>query len=199
MRRIIDIIVSLAAILLAAPLLLVIALAIVVDSPGKPLYPAWRTGQGGTLFRMWKFRTMIPGADRMGRITAHGDRRVTRLGWFLRKTKFDELPQFVNVLLGDMTLVGPRPESPEIVALYTPDQNSILTVKPGLTGRAQLTAADESDTIPSGSQADEYYLRNVMDRKLQMDLEYLRTRTPLSDVRIVIATARLVGRSLIIR
>jgi len=199
MRRSLDVIVSLAALLLLSPLLLLIALVIMVDSPGNPLYLGWRAGKGGRLFRMWKFRTMVQGADTMGNITSRNDRRVTRLGRFLRKTKCDELPQFVNVLLGHMTLVGPRPESPEIAAIYTPSQRAVLAVKPGLTGRVQLDSGDESATIPEGTRADEYYVRNLLDRKLQIDLEYLRTRTPLSDARILFATAGLVARSLISR
>jgi len=131
----------------------------------------------------------------MGPITGKNDPRVTPIGRILRKTKLDELPQFFNLLMGDMTLVGPRPESPEIVALYTPSQRVVLAVKPGVTGKVQLDSDDESETIPEGPGAYEYYLAHLMDRKLQMDLEYLHGRTVLTDTKIVLATAGLIFRA----
>ncbi len=197
MRRIVDIIISFAALVLLSPLLVVVAVAIMIDSPGSPFYLGWRAGLGGRNFRMWKFRTMVNGAAKMGSITGRSDRRVTRLGRLLRKTKLDELPQFINVLLGDMTLVGPRPESPDIVALYTPSQRTVLAVKPGVTGRVQLAVGEESETIPEGVPPQEYYVRHLMEPKLRLDLEYLRARTPLSDARIVFETAAVVLRSFI--
>jgi lipopolysaccharide/colanic/teichoic acid biosynthesis glycosyltransferase len=170
-------------------------LAVFISSPGSPFYGGWRAGRDGRNFRMWKFRTMIAGAAKMGPITGKNDARVTPLGRILRKTKLDELPQFFNLLLGDMTLVGPRPESPEIVALYTPSQRAVLAVKPGLTGKVQLVTGDESETIPEGVPAYDYYLAHLMDRKLRMDLDYLRGRTVFTDVKIVLATAGLVFRA----
>jgi lipopolysaccharide/colanic/teichoic acid biosynthesis glycosyltransferase len=196
MRRVVDITVASVALILLSPLLLVVALAIMIDSPGMPFYLGRRAGLGGRNFRMWKFRTMANGAAKLGPITGKNDRRVTRLGRLLRKTKVDELPQFINVLLGDMTLVGPRPESPDIVALYTPSQRAVLAVKPGVTGRVQLEVGEESETIPEGVHPQEYYLRHLMEPKLRLDLEYLKIRTPLSDTRIIVETAGLVLRSL---
>jgi lipopolysaccharide/colanic/teichoic acid biosynthesis glycosyltransferase len=195
MRRFIDIIVASMALAVLSPLLVVIMLAVFISSPGNPLYGGWRAGQDGRNFRMWKFRTMINGAARMGPITGKNDPRVTPLGRILRKTKLDELPQFFNLLLGDMTLVGPRPESPEIVALYTPSQRVVLAVKPGVTGKVQLDSGDESETIPEGVQPYDYYLTHLMDRKLRMDLDYLRGRTVVTDVKVVLATAGLVFRA----
>ena len=146
---------------------------------------------------MWKFRTMIPGATRLGGpITGHNDPRVTRLGRILRRIKLDELPQFLNVLLGDMTLVGPRPEAPEIVLLYNPSQRSVLRVKPGITGCVQLEAGHEAETLPHGAVAAEYYVQHLMDRKVHRDLEYLGNRTVVSDAKILVATAVLVLRSI---
>jgi len=145
---------------------------------------------------MWKFRTMITGADCAGLITGRNDARITRVGRVLRSTKLDELPQFLNVLFRDMTLVGPRPESPEIVALYTPEQRAVLTVKPGVTGRVQLEAGEESESIPEGVQPQQYYLKHLMRPKLRMDLDYLKVRTPLSDARILGETAAYVLRCL---
>lgn len=195
MRRIVDIAVSFTALLVLSPVLAVIAAAIVVDSAGSPFYGGWRVGKGGKQFRMWKFRTMVPGAAAMGSITGKNDPRVTRLGRYLRKTKLDELPQFLNVLLGDMTLVGPRPETPDMVARYTPAQRSVLAVKPGVTGRVQLDTGDESESIPEGVPADQYYVECLMDRKLRADLEYLKIRTALTDTRIILDSALLVLRA----
>jgi len=195
MRRLVDIVVASLALAALSPLLLAVMLAVFVSSPGNPFYGGRRAGRDGHNFRMWKFRTMINGAARMGPITGKNDPRVTPLGRILRKTKLDELPQFFNLLMGDMTLVGPRPESPEIVALYTPSQRVVLAVKPGVTGRVQLESDDESETIPDGVQAYDYYLTHLMDHKLRMDLDYLRGRTIFTDVKIVLATAGLVFRA----
>jgi lipopolysaccharide/colanic/teichoic acid biosynthesis glycosyltransferase len=195
MRRLVDIVVASLALAALSPLLLAVMLAVFVSSPGNPFYGGQRAGRDGYNFRMWKFRTMINGAARMGPITGKNDPRVTPLGRILRKTKLDELPQFFNLLMGDMTLVGPRPESPEIVALYTPSQRVVLAVKPGVTGRVQLESDDESETIPDGVQAYDYYLTQLMDHKLRMDLDYLRGRTVFTDVKIVLATAGLMFRA----
>lgn len=198
-RRLADIGAALAALVVLSPLLVVIALAVIWDSPGGPLYLGWRSGKNGRRFRMWKFRTMERGSASQGTITGGNDRRITRIGRILRRTKLDELPQFVNVLLGDMTLVGPRPEEPAIVALYTTAQRRVLEVRPGITGRVQLESGREEDTIPEGVPADQYYVENLMDRKLRRDIEYLETRTAWTDVQVVLATAGFVLRSLMDR
>ncbi len=197
MRRVIDIFAAALALAALLPLLALAALAIVIDSPGNPLYLASRCGLNGRQFRMWKFRTMVRNADSLGpAITGNQDPRITRLGRLLRVTKIDELPQFVNVLMGDMTLVGPRPETPGIVALYTAEQKRVLSVKPGVTGRCQLSG-EESESIPSGVEPQQYYVRNVMQHKLQSDLDYLKTRTAWSDARIVRDTVGLILKQLV--
>ena len=194
--RLMDITGSLLALLVTSPLLVVVAIAIMLDSPGNPFYLARRSGKGGRIFRMWKFRTMVPNAWKLGpAITGGRDPRITRLGAFLRRTKLDELPQFVNVFLGNMSLVGPRPESPEIVARYTAQQNQVLSAKPGVTGKVQLESGEESDAIPPGVDAEEFYIHHLMDRKLQADLEYLKHRTLASDARILMDTAAYVFRA----
>ena len=144
---------------------------------------------------MWKFRSMANAVGKGAPITGRNDPRITRVGRLLRKTKLDELPQFINVLTGDMTLVGPRPEAPEIVARYTPEQRAVLAVKPGVTGRVQLEVGEESESIPPEVDAHEYYVEHLMERKLRRDLDYLSVRTPLSDARIVFETAALVFRA----
>lgn len=195
MRRLIDILVSTVALALLSPLSLVVAIAVAIDSPGNPFYASWRCGLAGRPFRMWKFRSMIPNADRMGpAITARRDLRITNLGHLLRVTKIDELPQFINVLLGDMTLVGPRPEAPSIVALYTSEQRRVLDVKPGLTGRGQL-AGEESESIPLDAEPEHYYVTQLMSKKVFSDLQYLEARTPWSDTRLAFDTVSFIFRA----
>jgi lipopolysaccharide/colanic/teichoic acid biosynthesis glycosyltransferase len=134
-----------------------------------------------------------------GSITGRNDPRVTRVGAILRRTKLDELPQFLNLLCGDMTLVGPRPETPDIVELYTPAQREVLAVKPGITGPVQLECAAETESLPEGDSVVDHYLRHVMDAKIRRDIEYLKSRTPASEVRVIAATAFFVMRSFIRR
>jgi lipopolysaccharide/colanic/teichoic acid biosynthesis glycosyltransferase len=193
--RVIDFSLALLALVVLSPLLLIIGLAVVLDSPGSPFHRARRVGQQGKIFRMWKFRSMVMNAANLGpTITGANDPRITRVGRFLRVTKLDELPQFLNVVLGDMSLVGPRPEAPEIVAMYTAEQRAVLAVKPGVTGRVQLESREESDSIPEDAKADEYYVRHMLDRKFRTDMEYLKNRTVRGDVSILLATALYVLR-----
>ena len=197
MRRLVALFVSAFALILLFPLMVVIALAIVLDSPGNPFYRACRVGRESRKFRMWKFRTMATvgkGWQTGPGITARGDARITRVGRVLRRSKLDELPQFVNVLLGHMTLVGPRPEAPEFVAFYTARHRAVLLVKPGVTGCVQIASAEESDSIPEGVEPDQYYVAHLMGPKIEMDREYLAQRTAWSDARIVFATAAMVVR-----
>lgn len=200
MRRLVDVVVSASALLLLFPFLVAIGIGIVLDSPGNPFYRAWRVGRDGKKFRMWKFRTMATAGSAWQTgpgITARGDARITRLGGILRRSKLDELPQFLNVLAGQMTLVGPRPEAPDFVAFYNAKQRAVLLVKPGVTGRVQIASAEESDSIPEGVHPDHYYVANLMSPKLALDLEYLRTRSAWSDAKIVFETARMVTRVMV--
>lgn len=197
-RRLTDIGIALLAMIALSPLFVLVSAAIVLESPGSPFYGGWRTGKDGVRFRMWKFRTMIRGADKLGgSITAPRDSRITTAGRFLRATKIDELPQFFNLLLGDLTVVGPRPEDPNIVELYTPEQRQTLDVKPGITGPGQLYyTTDQADTIPDGVKPEQFYIDHLLDQKLHIDLEYLKERTPLSDCRVVLQTIMLVAKAL---
>lgn len=196
-RRLTDITVALVVLILLSPLFLLTSLAIMLGSRGGPFYGGWRAGKDGVQFRMWKFRTMVSGADRHGAIAVPRDPRITSIGRFLRATKFDELPQFFNLLVGDLTLVGPRPEDPKIVELYTPEQKQTLRVKPGITGPGQIYyTTDQADSIPEGVSADRYYIDHLLGEKLRIDLEYLRLRTPLSDCRVVLQTVALIAKAL---
>ncbi len=198
MRRLIDIGFAIVALLVLSPLFLLIGIVIVLEDQGGPFYGGWRVGEGGRRFRIWKFRTMVANADRLGgAITTAGDSRVTRVGSFLRKTKLDELPQFFNLLIGNLTLVGPRPEDPGIADHYTAEQRQIFKVKPGITGPTQLLyTVIESAEIPDGEQAQPYYLNHILGPKLRLDLEYAGTRTFFSDLSVVTQTLLLMARSL---
>ena len=198
MRRFVDILVAAVVLTLLSPLFLLISLIVTVDSPGNPFYGGWRAGKDGCRFRMWKFRTMVKNADRLGSaITTRHDPRITRVGSFLRKSKLDELPQFFNLLLGDLTLVGPRPEDPGITDQYTNEQREIFKVKPGITGPTQIHfTVVEAETIPDGDAAKQYYVDHILDQKLRLDLDYLRKRTALSDLQVVSQTVLLMARAL---
>jgi lipopolysaccharide/colanic/teichoic acid biosynthesis glycosyltransferase len=197
MRRSADIVFSVFLLVVLSPVLVLTTLAILIDSPGNPFYVGVRIGKDGSRFRMWKFRTMITGADLVGgSITAPQDSRITRLGRLLRATKIDELPQLINLLSGDLTIVGPRPETPNLVALYTPEQRETLHVKPGITGPGQLYyTTDQANTIPAGVDPERYYVEHLLGDKLRLDLEYLKTRTGWTDCKVLFQTFSYVGRA----
>ena len=197
LRDLLEKFIAVVVIILLSPLLFLIAITIFIASPGNPFYLANRVGKDGRPFSMWKFRTMVNNADALGLpITGRDDPRVLKIGGFLRRAKLDELPQFFNVLLGDMSLIGPRPEAPEFVELYTPQQRQVLAFKPGITGRVQLESGDESQNLPAGAEAGEYYVRHLMAGKLSSDIAYMQNRTALSDLRILFSTAGYVFRSI---
>jgi lipopolysaccharide/colanic/teichoic acid biosynthesis glycosyltransferase len=178
---------------LLAPPWLVVALAIKRDSPGPVLYRALRVGRDGRAFTMLKFRTMRVGADAGAGITGADDARVTRVGRWLRATRLDELPQLINVLRGEMSLVGPRPEAPRYVRLYSPEQRAVLRVRPGITGPTQLRFRDEAAWL-TGPDIEASYVRDLLPAKLASDLAYVRCRSFWRDLPVLLATARLLTR-----
>ena len=187
-RRTLDFAASWAGLVVLSPLFLLLAVWIKRDSPGPVFYRATRVGKDGKLFRLYKFRSMVAGADRQGPgITASGDARVTRAGRFLRRTKLDELPQLINVMQGDMSLVGPRPEDPRYVALYTPEQRQVLAVRPGITSAASLTFRHEEELL-AGANWETVYRTQVLPDKLAIDLAYLAQRTLWSDLVLILRT-----------
>lgn len=198
MRRIIDLVIAVTALPFLIPVYLIVSLGIVLESPGAPFYRGQRVGKDGRTFLMWKFRTMMRGADRVGgAITTPRDPRITKVGQFLRKSKLDELPQFINLLAGDITLIGPRPEHPSFVAKYTDKQKEILEVKPGITGPAQLHfTALEAEIVPDSKDADQFYVDHVLDQKIALDLEYVKQRTFVSDLRVLLGSFSLVTHAL---
>lgn len=191
LRRALDIAASAVGLLVLSPLFAVIAAAIVLENGRPVFYRGRRVGRAGRPFYLLKFRTMVPDADRLGpAITAKGDPRVTRVGRWLRRTKLDELPQLLNVLRGEMSLVGPRPEDPKYVALYDADQRRVLSVRPGLTSPASLAFRDEEQRL-AGEDWEQVYREQILPAKLAIDLEYLSRRTVASDLRLVLRTLRV--------
>lgn len=187
-RRVFDGLMSALGLILLSPLLLLLAAWVKVDSRGPVLYRARRVGKDGHIFALYKFRSMVVDADKQGPgITVSADRRVTHAGRFLRRTKLDELPQLINVFKGEMSLVGPRPEDPRYVALYTPEQRRVLAVRPGITSAASLAFRHEEQLL-GGANWEEIYREQVMPAKLAIDLAYLERRTLLSDLRLILRT-----------
>lgn len=188
LKRAFDLVASGVGLIVLSPLLLGIALAVRLTSPGPALYRARRVGRHGKEFTLYKFRSMVANADRQGPgITAAQDRRITRVGRFLRRTKLDELPQLLNVLRGDMSLVGPRPEDPRYVALYTPEQRRILDYRPGITSMASLTYRNE-ERLLAGEDWERVYVEQVLPAKLAIDLEYARRANLRRDIALILRT-----------
>jgi len=186
-KRIFDITIALIGLIILAPVFAVIAILIKLDSPGPVFFRGKRVGQYGKMFYILKFRSMVPDAPQKGAaITCNDDPRITRTGRFLRKTKLDELPSLVNVLKGEMSLVGPRPEAPTWVEHYTPQQRVVLTVKPGITGLAQIKYRNEEALLSRANLETEY--PQIMNDKLNIDLNYVKNRSFLLDTRILLET-----------
>lgn len=186
MTRIFDTVAALAALVVLSPALLLIAIAVKITSPGPILHRAQRTGRDGVPFELLKFRSMVVSSGGPA-ITRAGDSRVTPLGRILRGSKLDELPQLVNVLRGDMSLVGPRPEDPRYTALYDAAQRRILSYRPGITSAASLQYRDEESMI-EGDDWEEQYVQRIMPEKLRIDLEYLERRSFSCDLRLIVRT-----------
>lgn len=195
LKRAMDIAISCAALCVLWPVLLLIALAIVIDDPGPVFYRQVRVGRGGKEFRIFKFRTMVVDADRKGlQITVGRDSRITRMGALLRKTKLDELAQLLNVFLGQMSFVGPRPEVPRYVAMYTPYQRQVLLVRPGITDYASIAYRNENDLLAGAEDPERMYVEEIMPAKLELNMKYLRRVSPLEDIRLIFMTIAAVIR-----
>jgi len=188
-KRTIDLCVSIAGLLILSPLFALIALLIKRDSPGPVFYRGDRVGRGVKPFKILKFRTMCETveAHQGPKITAQDDDRITRLGHFLRDSKLNELPQLINVLRGEMSLVGPRPEDPEFVEYYSDEQLEVLSVRPGITSLASVIYADEEKMLHVDNVADTY-LRSILPKKLRLDLIYVRNQSLLLDLDILVRT-----------
>ncbi len=189
-KRLFDLVLAATGLLLLAPLLLVLALLVALDSPGPMLFRQQRVGRGGRLFHILKLRTMRNDAATTGpAITIGQDARITRAGRWLRATRLDELPQLWNVLIGDMSLVGPRPEVPHYVALY-PDgmRRRVLAVRPGLTDPSSLAHVDEAQELAEAADPEHHYVQVVLPRKLQAAVAYAEQATLRSDLQVLLRT-----------
>jgi lipopolysaccharide/colanic/teichoic acid biosynthesis glycosyltransferase len=196
-KRALDLLFSAVGLVLSAPFLLACLIAIPLESRGPPLFLQHRVGRGGRPFRIVKLRTMVAAAERQGpRVTAGNDARITRLGGWLRRHKLDELPQLWNVLVGDMSLVGPRPEVPEYVACYPPElRETVLSIRPGITDPASVQYHDEAAVLGNYPDPERAYREIILPGKLAIYADYVRTRSMAGDLRIIATTlAVLVGR-----
>ena len=194
-KRLVDLILTATGLLLLFPALALLA-ALIKGSDGGPVfYRGLRVGRGGKTFRIFKFRTMVMNAEQVGGpSTADDDPRITRVGKRLRKYKLDELPQFLNVLTGDMSLVGPRPEVPQYVALFTEEEKAILSVRPGITDWASLWNPDEGAVLAGSPDPEKAYLEKIRPEKIRLQLEYVRRRNFGVDLSILARTAWIVLR-----
>jgi lipopolysaccharide/colanic/teichoic acid biosynthesis glycosyltransferase len=187
-KRLFDFSSALIGLIILSPLFLITSLIIKLTSSGPVFHRGKRVGLNGKLFSLYKFRTMIANAADMGPgITAQNDPRITGVGRFLRKAKMDEFPQLINVLMGDMSLAGPRPEDPRYVAQYTPEQKRVLSIRPGITSPASLNYRHEEEIL-SGPNWEKEYRTKILPAKLSMDLAYLSKRTFFSDLLLIMRT-----------
>lgn len=189
LKRIFDLLVSFMGIVILSPVFIIASIAIKLDSKGKILFLQKRVGRYGKEFNIYKFRTMVTDAEKMGKqITVGKDSRITKVGAFLRKFKIDELPQLFNVFKGDMSLVGPRPEVPKYVSLYNEEQRRVLEVRPGITDMASLRYKDENDILGNVENPEEYYINIIMKDKLNLNLEYIEKSNIFFDIYLIIKT-----------
>jgi len=187
-KRLFDIISSLVVLSVLLPFFLIITLLIVLDSRGGAFYKQTRVGKGGKEFGLLKFRSMKPNSDKSGQLTVGADSRVTKLGHFIRKYKIDEFPQLLNIIAGQMSIVGPRPEVPKYVAFYSDEQREVLSVRPGLTDFATLEYFDEQKILGEATDPEAAYINEVMPKKLELSLRYVVKSGMALDVKLIFRT-----------
>lgn len=189
LKRIFDFTCSLIGLIILSPFFLIIAIAIKVDSKGPVFFKQKRIGKNGNPFEIYKFRTMVVDAESLGKqITVGEDPRITRVGSFLRKYKLDEFPQLINVLIGDMSLVGPRPEVPRYVEIYNDVQRKVLLVKPGITDYASIEFRNENDILGKSNNPEEEYIKTIMPTKLDLNLKYIDEMSFSHDIKLIFKT-----------
>ena len=189
MKRLFDIVMSGLGMLVLSPLFLVLVLWIKLDSKGPVFFRQLRVGKNNRDFRIFKFRSMRVGSDKGSQVTIGGrDPRITRSGYFIRKFKLDELPQLINVFVGDMSLVGPRPEVRHYVDYWTPEQMHVLDVRPGITDPASIKFRNENELLESAEDPEKYYIDVIMQEKLRLYLEYVRNHSFLGDLGLIFKT-----------
>ena len=193
MKRLFDIVASGLGLLSLSPLLLFVAIWIKLDSPGPVFFRQVRVGRYNKDFRIFKFRSMRVGSDKGSQITVGGhDSRITSSGYFIRKTKIDELPQLINVFLGDMSLVGPRPEVRHYVDMWTPEQLHVLDVRPGITDPASIRYRNENELLENAEDPEDYYIHVIMQDKIKLYLEYVKKHSFLYDIKLIFDTFKVI-------
>lgn len=189
MIRFLDIIASICGLIILSPLFIILGIWIKLDSKGPVFYKQIRVGQYGKDFALYKFRSMRVGADKKGLITVGGkDNRITKVGYFIRKYKLDEFPQLLNVLKGDMSLVGPRPEVRKYVDLYTDEQKKVLSVRPGITDYASIEYVDENEILGKAENPDKTYIEVIMPDKIKYNMKYINNRSVIEYIKVIFLT-----------
>lgn len=192
-KRAFDIVFSVIGLIAVSPLFIIIAFLIVLDSKGGIFYKQVRIGKNLNPFKLFKFRTMQSGSDKKGLLTVgNNDNRITRTGYYLRKYKLDELPQLINVLIGDMSFVGPRPEVEKYVKLYQQEQLKVLSVKPGITDWASIKYVNENEILAKSAHPEKTYIEEIMPAKLKLNLEYVNKNNVLIDIKIILLTIKAI-------
>ena len=193
MKRLFDFVASGCGLLVLSPIFLVLAVWVKLDSPGPVFYRQVRVGRGNKDFKLFKFRSMRIGSDKKGLITVGGrDPRVTRSGYYIRKYKLDELPQLINVFVGDMSLVGPRPEVRKYVDMYTPEQMHVLDVRPGITDLASICYRNENELLERVDNPETYYIETILPDKLRINLDYVHHQSFWGDLGLIFKTFRAI-------
>ena len=193
MKRLFDIIASACGLLVLSPVFLIMAIWIKQDSNGPVFYRQVRVGRHNKDFRMFKFRSMRVGADKGGLVTIGGrDPRITRSGYFIRKYKLDEFPQLINVFLGEMSVVGPRPEVRHYVNYWTPEQMHVLDVRPGITDPASIKFRNENELMEKAEDPEDYYINVIMQEKIKLYLEYIQNASCWSDIKLIFKTFKVI-------
>jgi lipopolysaccharide/colanic/teichoic acid biosynthesis glycosyltransferase len=193
MKRFFDVLFSGVLIIVLLPLGMVVSIWIILDDFGSPFFVQQRVGLNGRNFGLLKFRSMRKNAESKGQLTVGmKDNRITRSGYFIRKYKIDELPQLVNVFLGEMSVVGPRPEVPKYVLLYNEEQQNVLSIKPGITDFASIEYVRENELLSQSSNPEKTYIEEIMPAKLALNLKYVREQSFLTDMKIILQTIKAI-------
>lgn len=193
LKRLFDILFSLLLIIVLLPVFMVIAILVKIDSKGPVYYLQTRVGKGGTDFKLFKYRTMFVDSDKKGLLTVgHKDNRITKTGYYLRKYKVDELPQLFNVLKGDMSVVGPRPEVRKYVDLYNERQQKVISVQPGITDFASIEFVKENELLKNAEDPEQLYIKEIMPAKLNLNLKYIENRHFFKDLKIILLTIKAI-------
>lgn len=188
-KRLFDIFCSALGIIILSPLFLILWVAVKLESHGPAFFKQTRVGKNNKEFKLYKFRSMYVDAEARGQLTVGmRDPRITKVGYNLRRFKLDELPQLLNVIKGDMSLVGPRPEVRKYVNMYTPEQMKVLDVRPGITDYASIQFINENELLAQAENPEEYYIQHIMPKKLEMNLDYIKSNHSFKDVSLILKT-----------